>query len=210
MRSRHAYASRRQGHLVHRKPFRPTDLARRGRWHVPAPSVSPFFEHNGRPLKSYLRTRRLSEAAHRLADCGHTGRGTRRRLRHEAFTRAFRAQFGVTPEMLRASRDLTGLTLQEPLRTTAIARTDIPSPRFETSAPSRSPASRSTSTTGKAPPFPRSGRSIPTTVDAAFRTWLPVSGRKVGTFPDVFELYGEDFDPDTGRGKVEIWLPLAD
>ena len=51
---------------------------------------------------------------------------------------------------------------------------------------------------------------IPATIDAAFRTWLPVSGRKLGAFPDVFELYGEDFDPQSGRGKVEIWLPLAD
>ncbi len=47
-------------------------------------------------------------------------------------------------------------------------------------------------------------------MDAAFRTWLPTSGRKIGSFPDVLEFYGEDFDPETGLGRVEIWLPLAD
>ena len=37
--------------------------------------------------------------------------------------------------------------------------------------------------------------------------WLPESGREVADAPQ-FELYGEDFNSETGRGLVEIWVPL--
>ena len=30
------------------------------------------------------------------------------------------------------------------------------------------------------------------------------------SFPELLEFYGEDFDPETGLGRIEIWLPLAD
>ena len=37
--------------------------------------------------------------------------------------------------------------------------------------------------------------------------WLPDSGREAADAPE-FERYSADFDPQTGAGTVEIWLPL--
>ncbi len=37
--------------------------------------------------------------------------------------------------------------------------------------------------------------------------WLPESGHQVAEAPE-FELYGETFDPVTGMGGVEIWVPM--
>lgn len=73
----------------------------------------------GYPLSVYLRGRRLSEAAKELAggapdilnvalDAGYGS--------HEAFTRAFRDQFGLTPDEVRRRRSLDTLDLVEPLR----------------------------------------------------------------------------------------------
>jgi AraC family transcriptional regulator len=70
----------------------------------------------GIPVMRYLRTRRLSEAARALAkgapdvlsvalDVGDRS--------HEAFTRAFREQFGVTPESVRTQGHLSDLRLIE-------------------------------------------------------------------------------------------------
>ena len=42
--------------------------------------------------------------------------------------------------------------------------------------------------------------------------WLPASGLEVAPAksgaPDFFERYGEDFDPRTGHGDVEVWIPV--
>ena len=38
-------------------------------------------------------------------------------------------------------------------------------------------------------------------------TWRPESGHEVADAPN-FERYGEEFDPRTGNGLVEIWLPI--
>ncbi|RFZ87164.1 AraC family transcriptional regulator [Shinella sp. WSJ-2] len=240
-----------------------------------------FSEMTGQNLNRYLRARRLSEAARQLAggadniltvalDAGYGS--------HEAFTRAFREEFGLAPETLRARRDLSGLTLQEPIRMSTIEKSSLPSPRIETLDAFIIAGLGSDFEPGKAAGIPalwqrfnayfghipgqvdktayglctmqpgkpgfryvagaRVSRrddlpaefdvtavpaltwamfqhhghvnGIPATVDAAFRTWLPTSGRTVGGFPDVLEFYGEDFDPETGLGRVEIWLPLAD
>jgi AraC family transcriptional regulator len=40
-----------------------------------------------------------------------------------------------------------------------------------------------------------------------FGDWLPRSGHTPANGPD-FELYGERFDPATGLGGVEIWVPV--
>ena len=37
--------------------------------------------------------------------------------------------------------------------------------------------------------------------------WLPASGRKVADSPE-FERYGQEYDPATGNGGFEIWIPL--
>ncbi|WP_176234273.1 helix-turn-helix domain-containing protein, partial [Burkholderia cepacia] len=83
----------------------------------------------------YVRSRRLTRAARALAqgapDILHValdaGYGS-----HEAFTRAFRDLFGVTPEDVRARRTLDGLSLVEPLRMKELKIIDVRSSRFET------------------------------------------------------------------------------
>lgn len=240
-----------------------------------------FSEMTGQNLNRYLRARRLSEAARQLAGGAQdilsvaldAGYGS-----HEAFTRAFREEFGLTPETVRARRDLSGLTLQEPIRMSAIEKSNLPQPRIETLDAFTIAGLGADFEPGKAAGIPalwqkfndyfghipgqvdrtayglctmNEGKpgfryvagarihnaddlpaelearhlpaqtwamfrheghvnGIPATVDAAYRTWLPTSGRKIGSFPDVLEFYGEDFDPETGVGRVEIWLPLAD
>lgn len=37
--------------------------------------------------------------------------------------------------------------------------------------------------------------------------WLPESGLQAANTPE-FERYGEEFDPRTGNGGLEIWIPL--
>jgi AraC family transcriptional regulator len=48
---------------------------------------------------------------------------------------------------------------------------------------------------------------LPVTVEAIWRQWLPQSGRRTAMAPD-FERYDERFNPATGSGLVEIWVPL--
>jgi AraC family transcriptional regulator len=45
------------------------------------------------------------------------------------------------------------------------------------------------------------------TVYTIWNKWLPASGHDVADAPD-FERYDERFDPLSGIGEVEIWLPL--
>jgi AraC family transcriptional regulator len=87
----------------------------------------------GQSLSAYLRGRRLTEAAKALAagapdilavalDACYGS--------HEAFTRAFRDQFGLTPEQVRAKGSLAGLALTEAVRFDANAWVDLPPPRI--------------------------------------------------------------------------------
>ena len=53
---------------------------------------------------------------------------------------------------------------------------------------------------------------LPETLDAIHQ-WLPTSGLQpapagLGTAV-FFERYGEEFCPETGRGGMEVWFPLA-
>lgn len=100
-----------------------------------------FADAAGSTLSAYLRGRRLSEAARMLAAsdtdilpvANAAGYAS-----HEAFTRAFRRQFGVNPELVRQSRDVSTLKLVEPIRMNAPQRvpfgtpeiTDLPSARY--------------------------------------------------------------------------------
>ena len=89
----------------------------------------------GPPLMRYVRGRRLSEAAKALAGGAEdilslaldAGYGS-----HEAFSRAFRDHFGVTPESVRAERRLDHLQLQEPLRMDDKPELQLAPPRFST------------------------------------------------------------------------------
>ena len=77
-----------------------------------------FVLATGSSVSDYARARRLSEAAKALAAGAsdilsialQAGYGS-----HEAFTRAFRQRFGITPEQLRARADTNHLALQEPM-----------------------------------------------------------------------------------------------
>jgi len=78
-----------------------------------------FTQVLARSVMGYVRARRLSEAARALAagaddilsvalEAGYAS--------HEAFTRAFRDQFGATPESVRTRKSTVGLNLLEPIR----------------------------------------------------------------------------------------------
>src|SRR5690606_17717242 len=88
----------------------------------------------GYSISAYLRGRRLSEAAKALAggapdilavalDAGYGS--------HEAFTRAFRDQFGLTPEEVRRRRALDNLDIVEPLPRNTHTAIKLPEPVIE-------------------------------------------------------------------------------
>ena len=51
--------------------------------------------------------------------------------------------------------------------------------------------------------------TIRRTVSAIWNQWLPQSGLKVADAPN-FERYDDKFDPATGNGGLEIWVPVKD
>ena len=240
--------------------------------------VRAFGVATGRSVMRYVRGRRLSEAARHLAagapdilsvalDAGYGS--------HEAFTRAFRDQFGLTPEAVRAQRRLDNITLVEPIRMDASLIVDLEPPRFENGRAlliAGLGERYSFETTHGIPwqwkrfapyignipgqvgrtaygvccngdgagnfdyiagvevasfddlpsefsrirvPAQRyavfSHRDHVSRLRATFYTiwnkWLPASGYTHADAPD-FELYDESFDPGTGTGTVEVWLPI--
>jgi AraC family transcriptional regulator len=50
---------------------------------------------------------------------------------------------------------------------------------------------------------------IPKTIGAIINEWVPASGYKFAALPSMLERYGEDFNPQTGTGDMEIWVPAA-
>lgn len=58
--------------------------------------------------------------------------------------------------------------------------------------------------------FTHSGHisDLPKTVYTIWNKVLPDAGLKTARSPD-FELYDRRFDPETGRGTVEIWIPIV-
>lgn len=87
----------------------------------------------GSPVMRYVRARRLSRAAHRLAEGAPDILGVALAVgygSHEAFTRAFREQFGITPEALRADGNLQGIELREAMRMSPTSTFELPAPRF--------------------------------------------------------------------------------
>lgn len=96
--------------------------------------VRSFAAATGFSVMRYVRARRLTEAARALA-CGapdilslalDADYGS-----HEAFTRAFRDYFEITPEAVRATACLDKLRLQEPILMDSTAFGEIAAPRFE-------------------------------------------------------------------------------
>jgi AraC family transcriptional regulator len=237
-----------------------------------------FGVATGYSVMRYVRGRRLTEAARRMAagapdiltvalDAGYAS--------HEAFTRAFRDHFGLTPEAVRAQRHLANIITVEPISMDESLITNLEPPRFE--------SGRALLIAGLGERYrfetnqgiPRQwerfepyigtihgqvGRTaygvccnadgagnfdyiagvevssfddLPTefarvripaqryaifshrehisrmraTVYTIWNKWLPTSGLAHADAPD-FELYDDRFDPRTGTGTVEIWLPV--
>ena len=107
-----------------------SEIAGVSRFHM----VRAFGMTTGYPVMRYVRGRRLTEAARALAsgapdilnlalDVGYSS--------HEAFTRAFRDQFGMTPEMVRAGATVDNLVLMEPFKMDETAKTTLQPPRTE-------------------------------------------------------------------------------
>jgi AraC family transcriptional regulator len=237
-----------------------------------------FGEAIGQPITRYACGRRLTEAARALAAGAadiltvalEAGYGS-----HEAFTRAFREQFGQTPESVRAQRNVENLELVEAVTMNHSILAALPEPRFESrpaflvaglsvrydyeTCGGGIPAQwqRFTPYLGNVPgqvggvaygvrynsddsgldylcgvevgefsqlPSELSRVRVPANRYAVFvhgghvseirstwytiwNQWLPKSGHSLADAPD-FERYGEDFDGRTGRGTVEIWVPL--
>jgi AraC family transcriptional regulator len=232
----------------------------------------------GRSVMRYVRGRRLTEAARALSlgapdilrvalDAGYGS--------HEAFTRAFRDQFGVTPEAVRQRGDLHNLELMEPIKMTETGTVALEEPRREAGGPLLIAGllvrySNETvagipmqwqrfgpylgavpgrvggeaygvccdfddqgqfdyvcgvavsSLSGLDPEL--SGVRIPAHNYLVFRhrghvsgihatwqtimgNWLPGSGLRMANAPN-FERYAADFDPNTGLGGAEIWIPI--
>jgi AraC family transcriptional regulator len=92
----------------------------------------------GRSVMRYVRGRRLTEAARSL------GRGAPDILgvaldagygSHEAFTRAFREQFGTTPEIVRLRGHVENLELMEPIKMNETVAVNLEEPRREAGGP---------------------------------------------------------------------------
>jgi AraC family transcriptional regulator len=101
--------------------------------------MSRLFSYaTGKTVTAYVRGRRLTEAARALTDGApdilavalQAGYGS-----HEAFTRAFRSQFGLSPAELRARGNLRGIALVEPLREDPAVLVRLPPPRLVSLGP---------------------------------------------------------------------------
>jgi AraC family transcriptional regulator len=230
------------------------------------------------PVMTYHRVRRLSEAAKTLAkgapdilavalDAGYAS--------HEAFTRAFRDLFGLTPETVRERGSIDGLALVEPIQPSAASEDRLSPPRLAEEPALRivglaETCSFATTITiaaqwqrfmpyysaieGKrgvplgvseapddegqfrdvcATEVARLGdqpkellaeeipartyavfshdahvSALPKTYAAALNTALPALGYSVADAP-ILERHKESFDPRSGEGGVDLWIPLT-
>jgi AraC family transcriptional regulator len=253
-----------------------SDIGGVSRFHM----VRAFAAATGFSVMRYVRARRLTEAARALAagapdilslalDADYGS--------HEAFTRAFRDHFGVTPEAVRACARLDQLKLQEPILMDSNAIDNLKPPRFltgkallvagvgdrfnhENAAGIPSLWQRYHQMVDDIPDrvgqvaygvccngddagnfdyiagvevadfsdLPRAFSrvripeqkyavfahdehisTIRRTVNTIWNHWLPASGLKAADAPS-FERYDENFDPLTGNGGFEIWVPIKD
>ena len=243
--------------------------------------VRAFAAATGLSVMRYVRARRLTEAARALAGGApdilslalEADYGS-----HEAFTRAFRDHFGVTPEAVRSSTCLDHLKLQEPIVMDSTLTDKLQPPRFETGkallvagisercthenqgAGIPSQWQRFHQKVAEIPDrlgqvaygvccngdnsgnfdyiagvevsdysdLPREFArvripeqkyavfthsehisTIRRTINTIWNHWLPSSGMKAADAPS-FERYDEKFDPATGNGGLEIWVPIRE
>src|SRR6202041_3446361 len=242
--------------------------------------VRAFAAATGLSVMRYVRVRRLSEAARALAagapdildvalDADYGS--------HEAFTRAFRDHFGVTPEAVRSPKRLDHIKLQEPILMDSSLTENLQAPRFETSKPlliaglgERYNHENGAGIPGQWQRFNQSVADIPgrigpvaygvccngddagnfdyiagvevsdfsdlprefssvripeqkyavfthrdhvstirRTIITIWNPWLPAAGLKAADAPN-FERYDENFNPVTGDGGLEIWIPVKE
>ena len=237
-----------------------------------------FGRAAGLSVMQYIRGRRLSAAARTLANGApdilnlalDAGYGS-----HEAFSRAFRAQFGATPEGVRRKASTEDLPMIEAMRIPEESRVELAPPRFVSGAPmlfvglSRKHAFGTPQgipaqwqefmvhygeIPDKARPIPvgvtadmdddgnfdyvcaaevsrfstaprgliqlrapaqryavflhsEHVAKIGATYSAIWNHWLPEHDRAAADGPSL-EIHLETFDPQTGLGGVEIWIPL--
>lgn len=235
----------------------------------------------GMPIMHYVRARRLSQAARQLAegsqdilavalDSGYSS--------HEAFTRAFREVFDVTPETVRRQRSVEHLQLIEARTMNTAPSRKLDAPKIETrptfliaglsehyrcdQGPAGIPAQwqRFVSFLGRIPdqkgddtygvvyntdddgnmdylsgvqvtgfsrlPTELSSLRLPERRYAIFfhpdhvasirdswnyiwNEWLPHSQLELADAP-ILEHYDQRFNPRTGAGGIELWVPLQD
>ncbi|MEO7424911.1 MAG: AraC family transcriptional regulator [Fibrobacteria bacterium] len=253
--------------------------------------VSPFHLTRafsiatGNSVMRYVRGRRLTEAARALAKGApnilsvamEAGYGS-----HEAFSRAFRDQFGLTPENVRQLGHLDNLPIMEPIIMPTNTPKQIEPIRIETGKPmllaghcvryscapvadiptraeipsqwqkfgvylGRIPGQIGKDAYGVCSDFDEDGNFnylcgvetkeasglpngfttlrlaaqryavfahrehvslISGTWDAIMGEWFPRSGQTAVQAPQ-FEKYFESFDPRSGLGGMEIWVPIA-
>jgi AraC family transcriptional regulator len=238
-----------------------------------------FGRATGFSVMHYVRARRLTEAARALAagnapdilslalDCAYGS--------HEAFSRAFRAQFGTTPEAVRRTGHVENLTMIKAMKLSEKTDVALPPPRFVSGDPmlvvglvERHSFGATQDIPGQWQRFvqhyadiPDKVRPIPLgvsanmdddgnfeymaavevskasdlpkglqqwripaqhyavfrhdahvatigqTYSAIFNAWLPAHGRRAANGPTI-EHHLETFDPRTGLGGVDIWIPL--
>ena len=242
--------------------------------------VRAFAAATGLSVMRYVRARRLSEAARALAagapdiltlalDADYGS--------HEAFTRAFRDHFGVTPEAVRNLARIDHIRLQEPIQMDSTASDNLQVPRFEISKPllvaglgGRYSSENGAGIPGQWQRFQQCVADIPgrigllafgvccngddagnfdyiagvevsdfsglprefarvripearyavfthkdhistirRTVNTIWNHWLPSPGLQAADAPN-FERYDENFNPLTGDGGLEIWVPVKD
>ena len=233
-----------------------------------------FQMATGLSIMAYVRARRLSVAARTIATAQAdllqvalaAGYGS-----HEAFTRAFLAYTGVLPSVVGKTRDLSNLTLMEPLEMKKDMIVPVAPPEIRDRAAFRVAGFATTcrdhdisaipglwrelnaredelGATGiaygvsydmndagdfryiagmetRATPegmeavdipagryavFTHEGNigDLPRTIYTIWNKALPEAGLAPAMAPE-FERYDARFDPVTGRGVVEIWIPLA-
>jgi AraC family transcriptional regulator len=252
------------------------DVAGISRFHM----VRAFAAATGFSVMRYVRARRLSEAARALANGApdilnvalDADYGS-----HEAFTRAFRDHFGITPETVRAATRLDNLRLQEPIQMDSTFTDKLLAPRFVTGKPllvaglgGRYSSENGAGIPGQWQRFGQCIADIPSrvgkvaygvccngddagnfdyisgvevsdfsdlprefarvripeqryavfthsdhistirrTVNTIWNHWLPASGLKAADAPN-FERYDEKFNPVTGDGGLEVWVPVRE
>ncbi|UFZ03836.1 AraC family transcriptional regulator [Bradyrhizobium ontarionense] len=245
------------------------------RFHI----VRAFAAATGHSVMRYVRLRRLSEAARALANGApdilslalEADYGS-----HEAFTRAFRDQLGITPDAVRARASVAGLSLQEPVMMDSSPLATLTPPRLvhNNALLVAGVAERFSHDNGAGIPalwrrFHQMVGGIPArvgglaygvccngddagnfdyiagvevadfsdlprafariripaatfavfshaehismirrTVSTIWNHWLPSSGYTVADAPN-FERYDRCFDPLTGNGGLEIWVPIV-